>query len=626
MKGLLEWLDVRTGYKALVHEALNEPIPGGARWRYITGSMLTFCFVVQAITGFFLWTAYSPSTQTAWESVYFIQYKMPYGDLVRGIHHFAAQGMMVVLGLHFFQVVWDGAYRAPREVNFWLGLVLMVIVIALSLTGYLLPWDQKGYYATKVATNIAGQSPFIGGAIQTVAQGGSAYGHHTLTRFFALHAGLLPTLLVGFLGLHIYVFRRHGITVPKADQDKPKGTFWPGQVLLDAVGCLVVLGIVVYFTVARGAELTAPADPGEDFPARPEWYFLFLFRFIEFESIAKLGVAFGAIYIPTVLMILIALMPFIGKSNFGHQLNRLILVVLLAGIAYLTWLAVDEDAHNEAYQAKLAFAEKDSHRVVELANREGIPPNGARELLVNDPLSQGPRLFYRHCSACHRYDGRDGKGQRILQSKVDADGNRLLDDHGRSVTEEVSATATELKGFGSREWLYNVLTNYDETFAPMKNAGEKGQSFVDESEMANWCRENKEVLSKPENADSVKELVEFLFAQSGRTDLGKVDEQLVKAGREVFKSGTLKAGSLTSACTDCHSMKLPGESESLGDGAGAGYPTLTGYASQEWLRRFLRDPGHDDFYGSRNLMLQFHEKRLSERELDLLVKWMTGDY
>jgi len=301
-------------------------------------------------------------------------------------------------------------------------------------------------------------------------------------------------------------------------------------------------------------------------------------------------------------------------------------VVLLAGIAYLTWLAVDEDAHNEAYQAKLAFAEKDSHRVVELANREGIPPNGARELLVNDPLSQGPRLFYRHCSACHRYDGRDGKGQRILQSKVDADGNRLLDDHGRSVTEEVSATATELKGFGSREWLYNVLTNYDETFAPMKNAGEKGQSFVDESEMANWCRENKEVLSKPENADSVKELVEFLFAQSGRTDLGKVDEQLVKAGREVFKSGTLKAGSLTSACTDCHSMKLPGESESLGDGAGAGYPTLTGYASQEWLRRFLRDPGHDDFYGSRNLMLQFHEKRLSERELDLLVKWMTGDY
>ncbi len=119
MKALLNWLDHRTGYKLLVHEALNEPIPGGARWRYITGSMLTFTFIVQVITGFALWTAYSPSTQTAWESVYYIQHQMLYGWLVRGIHHFAAQAMMVLLGLHFLQIVWDGAYRAPREVNFW---------------------------------------------------------------------------------------------------------------------------------------------------------------------------------------------------------------------------------------------------------------------------------------------------------------------------------------------------------------------------------------------------------------------------------------------------------------------------------------------------------------------------
>ena len=158
MKALLDWLDNRTGYKLLMHEALNEPIPGGARWRYITGSMLTFCFVVQAITGMFLWCGYAPSTQTAWESVYYIQHEMTLGWLVRGIHHFAAQAMMVVLGLHFFQVIWDGAYRAPREVNFWLGIVLMQIVVVLSLTGYLLPWDQKGYYATKVATNISKQS------------------------------------------------------------------------------------------------------------------------------------------------------------------------------------------------------------------------------------------------------------------------------------------------------------------------------------------------------------------------------------------------------------------------------------------------------------------------------------
>ena len=124
MKALLDWLDHRTGYKLLVHEALNEPIPGGARYRYVPGSMLTFVFMVQVITGFFLWSAYSPSTLTAWESVYYIQYEMDYGSLVRGIHAFAAQAMVVLMVVHFLQVIWDKAYIAPREVNFWLGLVL----------------------------------------------------------------------------------------------------------------------------------------------------------------------------------------------------------------------------------------------------------------------------------------------------------------------------------------------------------------------------------------------------------------------------------------------------------------------------------------------------------------------
>ena len=624
MQALLNWLDSRTGYKNLLHEALNEPIPGGARWRYITGSMLTFCFVVQVITGLFLWCGYAPSTQTAWESVYFIQNKMFCGWLLRGIHHFAAQAMMVVLGLHFLQVVWDGAYRAPREVNFWLGLVLMQLVIGLSLTGYLLPWDQKGYYATKVATNIAGATPLIGQQVQAIAQGGSAYGHHTLTRFFALHAGLLPALLVGFLALHIYVFRRHGITAHKSAEGKPVGTFWPTQVLYDAVGCLVVLAAVLILTWTRGAELAAPADPGEDFPARPEWYFLFLFRFLEFEAISKLGVAFGAIIVPGIVMTLICLMPFIGKSKFGHQLNRWSLVVLLVGVAALTALTIYEDNHNESHQAKLKFAERDAHRIVELARREGIPQNGARELLVRDPYSQGPRLFARHCSSCHRFDGHDGTGQYILKAVLDAAGKPVKGAHG-NLSEEEPATAADLKDFGSRMWVRRVLTDYDKTFAPLKNAGEKGQRFLD-GEMAGWCRENKAVLADPANADSVTALVEFLAAQSGRVDQEAFDAQLVATGKDIFKGGALKSGTLTSSCVDCHAMKALGETESLGDGAGLGYPTLTGYAGHDWLKRFLRTPGHADFYGDNNVMLAFDTLRLSEEELELLVKWMTGDY
>src|SRR5688572_18407399 len=131
MKKLLDWLDDRTGYREIVREALYESIPGGSRWRYVWGSTLVFTFSVQLITGLFLWMCYSPSAQTAWESVYYIQQEMRGGDWLRGIHHFTAQAMVVLLAFHLLQVVYDKAYKAPREVNFWLGLVLMLIVLGL---------------------------------------------------------------------------------------------------------------------------------------------------------------------------------------------------------------------------------------------------------------------------------------------------------------------------------------------------------------------------------------------------------------------------------------------------------------------------------------------------------------
>src|SRR4051812_19426631 len=120
MNALINWLDDRTGIRDVMHEALYERVPGGARWRYVWGSTLVFTFAIQMITGFFLWMAYSPSTQTAWESVYYIQHVMQFGWLVRGLHHFTAQAMIVLMALHLMQVIIDGAYKAPREMNYWL--------------------------------------------------------------------------------------------------------------------------------------------------------------------------------------------------------------------------------------------------------------------------------------------------------------------------------------------------------------------------------------------------------------------------------------------------------------------------------------------------------------------------
>ena len=358
IKSFLLWLDNRTGIKTLLNEALYERIPGGSRWRYVWGSTLVFTFMVQVITGIFLWMGYSPSRTTAWESVYYIQHEMSGGWFLRGLHHYTAQAMVILLALHLMQVVIDGAYKAPREINFWLGLILMLIVLGLALTGYLLPWDQKGYWATRVATNISGIVPVVGDATQKIALGGDDYGQLTLTRFFALHAGLLPALLIGFLVLHVAAFRKHGIHAVQPLR-KPDEMFWPDQVLKDAVACLAVLLCVVFLifwpaisghqewsnTGHLGAELGSPADPSTTYSAaRPEWYFLFLFQFLKlFEGWGEHGELLGAIVVPSVLMGILFLMPIVGRWKLGHRFNVIYLFLVLAGAGYLTWAAIHED-------------------------------------------------------------------------------------------------------------------------------------------------------------------------------------------------------------------------------------------------------------------------------------------
>jgi ubiquinol-cytochrome c reductase cytochrome b subunit len=457
---LLNWIDDRTGIKNILHEALYERVPGGARWRYVWGSTLVFTFSLQVITGIFLWTAYSPSAQTAWESVYYIQEVMFLGSIVRGMHHFAAQAMVILLAIHLIQVIIDGAYRAPREVNFWLGIILMKIVLGLGLTGYLLPWDQKGYYATQVSTKIMGATPVVGPQLQELAQGGSAYGHHTLTRFFAMHAGILPGLLIAFLVLHLYVFRRHGITVPDPDK-APETTFWPDQALKDGIACLAVLAVVLLLAIFKGAELSPPADPSEAYAAaRPEWYFLFLFRFLKFEWVEYFGLAFGAIYVPGVLMTILILMPIIGQSEKGHRFNKRYTWAVAAGIILLTSMAFYEDGTNEDHQAAIAEAHRDGHRVGELASRPSmIPVQGAVSLLRQDPFTQGPRLFAKYCSGCHRYDGHNGRGSFVLD--VDKDTKEKF---------PAMPEATDLADFGKREWMRQVVMNYSGHFQPLTQA------------------------------------------------------------------------------------------------------------------------------------------------------------
>jgi ubiquinol-cytochrome c reductase cytochrome b subunit len=591
MKAIIDWVDSRTGVKKLTHEALYENVPGGARWRYVWGSTLTFAIVVQFITGIFLWMGYAPSGQTAWESVNFIQNETAGGWLLRGIHHYTAQIMTVLLVLHLMQVVIDGAYKAPREVNFWFGILLLQLVLGLSLTGYLLPWDQKGFWATKVATNITGIVPGIGRDLQRVIIGGADYGHHTLTRFFALHAGVLPGALIALLAGHIYLFRKHGLKA-KEPVKGPDVAFWPDQVLKDAVACLAVLATVLFLILRHkmfgehgpvGAELGAPADPSEPYSAaRPDWYFLFLFQFLKFFP-GETEI-WGAIVIPSLAMGVIFLMPFIGKWKLGHRFNIGFLFAILIGAGLLTYLAMAEDKKNETYQVAVKDAERDAERVKVLAGALGIPNGGAVSLLRNDPLTQGPKLFAKNCSSCHRYGGNDGMGTMPTNAP----------------------SASDLKGFGSREWIAGLLDP-----AKIVTTNYFGGTKLKDGKMVKFVKKNVSDYAP----EQLKKVIAAVSAEAGLRSQGTLDAHdvaIINEGRTLIKE--------TMKCTDCHQFRAKDEDATA--------PNLTGYGSREWLVKFLNNPAHPDFYGQKNdRMPAFGEKQiLSEQQIGLLADWLRGDW
>ena len=589
MKAFFDWADQRTGYKKLVHETLYENVPGGARWRYVWGSTLAFCFTIQVITGLALWVAYSAGSQTAWESVYYIQHEMWGGWFLRGLHHYTAQAMTVLLVFHLMQVVIDGAYKAPREINFWSGVVLLLLVLALSLTGYLLPWDQKGFWATKVATSIAAITPFIGPELQKLVVGGSDYGHHTLTRFFALHAGVIPGVIIAFIVAHIYLFRRHGLT-PKEPRRRPDAAFWPDQVLRDAVACLAVLLVVVFFIIRyRGAELGAPADASEQFSAaRPEWYFLFLFQLLKyFPGGTEI---WGAIVIPALLMGVLIAMPFVGKWKLGHRFNLGFLWAMLAGVGLLTYLARTEDAASPEFILAVQSAERDAARVIVLAQSpDGIPTAGAVTLLRNDALTQGPKLFAKNCASCHRYDGHDGLGSQP-KDKV---------------------SASDLKGFASREWIAGLLdparVDSPHYFGGSKQKTGKMVKFVKE-DIAEFDAAQKAQLQK---------LIIGLSAEAGLKAQSAADTRdavVIAEGRKLVSSTAMN-------CTDCHKFYAAGTEDPSA-------PDLTAYGSREWLLAFISDPSHARFYGERNDRMPAYgpDKILTAAEIGLVTDWLRGEW
>lgn len=215
--GVLDWIEERVPVQAWIAAMLHVTIPRSAHTYYLGGITL-FCFVVQAMTGILLALYYQPTPETAYDSVLVIMNQLNFGWLVRSVHAWSANLMIIFCILHLLRIVVQGAYKKPREMTWLVGMGLLFITLGFGFTGYLLPWDQRAFWATTVGTEIAGAVPFIGDFVRDFLRGGADVSAATLTRFFGVHVLVLPVALAGLLLVHLLLIHEQGLADPKGDE------------------------------------------------------------------------------------------------------------------------------------------------------------------------------------------------------------------------------------------------------------------------------------------------------------------------------------------------------------------------------------------------------------------------
>ncbi len=282
-----------------LRELTNEPVPNHLkRWWFCLGGTPAYLFVVQIITGILLAFYYKPSPETAYESVRYITHEASYGWYVRSIHKWAATLMIAAVVLHQMRVYFTGAYRKPREVNWMIGMCLLLCTLVGGFTGYALVYEQLSYWGATVGANIADTVPLAGGVIKSMMLGGESYNQHTLARFFIVHAALMPVLMIVLLVLHVSLIRLHGVTELRFEDDPKKPghfNFFPDHLYTELIVGLVLMILLSTLATALPAAMGPPADPlTTPEVIKPEWFFYVTFRWLKFFSatVAVLSMGF----------------------------------------------------------------------------------------------------------------------------------------------------------------------------------------------------------------------------------------------------------------------------------------------------------------------------------------------
>lgn len=534
-------------------------VPGAPSFAYVFGTVLVFLLGLEAVTGIALAAFYSPSATDAWASVAYIQDQAGWGWLVRGLHHHGGSAIVIIAGVHLLQTAIAGAYQRPREVVWWLGIALLVLVLAWSITGYWLRWDQAAYWAAQVELGIVAEAPIAGEALRDLALGGNAPGNLTLTRAYALHVAVLPAIVVLVTVLHVRLARRHGLTPVRAtaadDEAVPR---WPAQTLRDVIAMAIAFAVLLGAVITRhGVELAAPADPTVAYDARPLWPMRWLF---ELRTLAGSAEQLAALVAPALVGGLLVALPLLDRGPSRAPRDRKLWLGALAGVLAvlggLTVASFARDANDGELAKRQAEAEARATRARELAVTYGVPVSGALDVFSTPPMHRARSLFAQRCAGCHAADSADRKGPVIAP------------------------------GHGDRAWLTAFLRN------PNHDA------FWGRTKLAKTEAAMGPVELPPAE---LAELVEALYAESGAAD---VDATKRERGLQVFEG----------ACTDCHSLEegVPGSSG----------PGLAGLGSRAYYRSFLANPKSALHMGSLGEMPRF-DRDLSIVELDALAEYLV---
>jgi cytochrome b6 len=355
IKNIYRWIDERVKLEDLVNFLGKKyvPVHRNSVWYYFGGVSLFF-FIIQVVTGILLLFYYKGSADLAFESIQFIMSKVQFGWLIRSIHSWAANLFILASFIHMFSVYFERSYRKPREITWVTGMLMFFLALGFGFSGYLLPWNELAFFATKVGTDIAGAVPLIGEPLKIFLRGGEEVTGATLSRLFGFHVALLPGIFTVLLAIHLLLVQRQGMSEPlkiEALKESEKKTmpFFPNFLLRDLLLWLLILNVLAILAVFFPSELGRKAELFASAPAgiKPEWYFLFMFQTLKYipgHVIIFEGEVVG-ILIFMVAGVLWLLVPFWDSKSSKGQENRLInylglfAVIFIIVLTILGWVA-----------------------------------------------------------------------------------------------------------------------------------------------------------------------------------------------------------------------------------------------------------------------------------------------